>query len=479
MKKVVLVIPPQEKFNKDYLPSIGLGYIASCLERANYEVKIIDSHINNFDDEQTINKVLEEKPDAVGITANSHNRFHAISICKGIKKKSNNKIFISVGGCHFSPTAVSLLETVPEIDTVVIGEGERTFVDLLNNYFQNKSLDNVLGVVFRKSEKIVSTPLRPFIKNLDELPRPAWHLFELEKYDAKLEGEDETKSIGVMSSRGCPNACSFCVNSVFWKRIFRRHSPRRFIDDVEFLHKKYGYRGFDFWDDTITTVKDHIKGICEEILKRKLDIVWYARARVNTVDREILALMRKAGCKVISFGVESGSPEILKNIRKNITIDQVRKTVKICVDLNYIIKLFFMYNLPGETLKDIKVTRDLMRELKFYGPNVHVLPGFSLIYPGTEMEGMAKKENCLAHDFNWNSPVKFITSEKIGVNPIIPLYEQRQLKSEDIKTFLESKTVQFMELIKSISPAIKGVKSFGDFQYLLKRGVNYFKRKVS
>ncbi|XOB42198.1 MAG: B12-binding domain-containing radical SAM protein [Candidatus Nealsonbacteria bacterium] len=479
MKKIVLVIPPQEKFTKDYLPSLGLGYIAACLERANYEVKIIDSHINNFDDEQATNKVLEEKPDAVGITANSHNRFHAISVCKLIKRKSNNQTFISVGGCHFSPTAVSLLETVPEIDAVIIGEGEKTFVDLLNNYFQNKSLDNVLGIVFRKNGKIIKTPHRPFIKNLDGLPRPAWHLFELEKYDAKLEGEDETKSIGIMSSRGCPNACSFCVNSIFWKRIFRRHSPRRFVDDVEFLHKKYGYRGFDFWDDTITTVRKHIKGICEEILKRKLDIVWYARARVNTVDREILALMRKAGCKVISFGVESGNPEILKNIRKNITIEQVRKTVKICVDLNYIIKLFFMYNLPGETLEDIQVTRDLMRELKFYGPNVHVIPGFTLIYPGTEIENIAKREGSLAHNFNWNSPIKFTTNEKIGVNPTIPLYEQKQLKSEEIKSFLESKKTQNMEVIKSIPLVFRGIRNLADFQYFLQKGINYVKKSIS
>jgi len=479
MKKIILVIPPQEKFTKDYLPSIGLGYIASCLERAKYEVKIIDSHVNNFDDEQTINKVLGEKPDVVGVTANSHNRFRAISVCKGIKRKSNNQIFVSVGGCHFSPTAVSLLETVPEIDAVIIGEGEKTFVDLLNNYFQNRSLDNVSGIVFRKNGKIIKTPHRPFIRNLDELPRPAWHLFELEKYDAKLEGEDETKSIGIMSSRGCPNACSFCVNSIFWKRIFRRHSPRRFVDDVEFLHKKYGYRGFDFWDDTITTVRKHIKGICEEILKRKIDIVWYARARVNTVDREILALMKKAGCKVISFGVESGNPEILKNIRKNITVEQVRKTVKICVDLNYIIKLFFMYNLPGETLEDIKATRDLMRELKFYGPNVHVIPGFTLIYPGTEIENIAKREGSLPHDFNWNSPVKFTTNEKIGVNPTIPLYEQKQLKSGNIKAYLGSKKTQRMEVIKSIPLVFRGIRSLADFQYFLRKGINYVKKSIS
>jgi len=477
MKKVILIIPPQEKFHKDYLPSIGIGYLASSLEKANYEVGIIDSYAEGLDDEETIKKVLEEKPDVVGVTATSHNRFHAISICKEIKRKSNNQIFVVVGGCHFSPTAISTLDSIPEIDVVIQREGELTFVDLLNHYFQNKPFDDVLGIVFRKGRRIITTRPRSFVKNLDELPMPAWHLFNLERYNAKLEGEEETRSIGVMSSRGCPNECVFCANSSFWQRLFRRHSPKKFIDEVEFLYKNNGYHGFDFWDDTITIMRSHIEEICQEILKRKLDIVWYARARVNTVDKNLLILMRKAGCKVISFGVESGSPRILKNIKKHITIEQVKKVVKICADLKYIVKLFFMYSLPGETLDDIEATRNLMLELKFYGPNIHVLPGFTFIYPGTVLEEIAKKEEIL-EDFDWNIPVKFDINEKIGVNPTIPLYEQESLSVEEIKSFLDSGITQFIELAKSISFAIKGVRDFNDIHCLFKRGSSYLKRRI-
>jgi anaerobic magnesium-protoporphyrin IX monomethyl ester cyclase len=477
MKKVVLVIPPQEKFNKDYLPSIGVGYLASSLERAGYEVKIIDSHAEHLNDEETVNRIIEEKPEVVGVTASSHNRFHAISVCRGVKEKSNGDIFVTVGGCHFSPTAVSTLESIPEIDTVVLQEGELTFIDLLNGYFQKKPLENVLGIAFRRNGKVLINSPRPFIKDLDDLPMPAWHLFDFKKYDARLEGEEKTKSIGVISSRGCPNECVFCVNSSFWQRLLRRRSPKKFIDEVEFLHRNYGYNGFDFWDDTITIFKDHIREICEEIIRRKLDIVWYARARVNTVDRDILSLMRKAGCKVISFGVESGSPKILERIKKRITIDQVRKTVKTCAELKYIVKLFFIYSLPGETLEDIKATRDLMRELKFYGPNIHVLPGFTFIYPGTAIESIAKEEGTLSRDFNWNIPVEFDINNRINVNPTIPLYQQKDLKVEEIKSFLDSGKTKSLELIKSIPLAVKGVKNSEDFQYLLERGISYLRRK--
>ncbi len=476
--KIILVIPPQEKFTKDYLPSIGIGYLASSLEKASYEVKIIDSHIDNLNEQETIEQVLREKPDVMGVTCNSHNRFRAISVCRGVKKKSNNQILVCVGGCHFSSTYNDTLKNVPEIDVVVRQEGEETFVDLLNHYFQKRPLEEVLGITFRKNNKIINNSSRPFIRNLDDLPSPAWHLFKLEKYNAKLEGEEKTRSIGVMSSRGCPNACSFCVNSSFWQRVFRKHSPKRFVDEIEFLHRHYGFRGFDFWDDTIAIDRNHIKEICEEILKRRLDIIWYARARVDTVDREILTLMRKAGCKIISFGIESGSPRILKNIRKNITIAQAKETVKICADLGYIVKLFFMYSLPGETLQDVQKTRDLMRELKFYGPNIHVIPGFTLVYPGTEIESIARTESSLSRDFSWSNPVIFPFNKKIGENPTIPVFQQKKLKPEEIKSFLSSKKTCCLELIKSIFPAIKGIKDFKDLQYLFKRGINYFERKI-
>ena len=472
-----MIIPSQGKLTKDYLPSIGVGYVAASLERANFEASIIDSHAENLSDEETIEMAIKEGPDAVGINATSHNRFHAIAVARGIKRKSNGQIFVCVGGCHFSSTAQSILESVPEIDAVVRQEGEETFPELLNHYFSKKPFDDVLGITFRKNGGIVSNPPRPFIKNLDGLPLPAWHLFKLDKYEAKLEGEKNTKSIGIMSSRGCPNVCSFCASSNFWQRMLRRRSPEKFVDEIEFLNKKYGYRGFDFWDDTMTMVREHIQKICQEILKRKLDIVWYGRARVNTVDKEILALMRRAGCIAINFGVESGSPRILKNIQKNITLEQVKKVVKTCVDLDYIIKLCFMYSLPGETLEDVRKTRDLMRELKFYGPNVDVISAFTLIYPGTELEANAKRDGILPQDFNWSTPVEFPLNIKVEADPIIPLYEQKELKSGEIWDYLTSARTRRMELVKSIPLAINGIRNFEDLKYLLRRGIHYFERR--
>lgn len=128
-----------------------------------------------------------------------------------------------------------------------------------------------------------------------------------------------------------------------------------------------------------------------------------------------------------------------------------------------------MHSLPGETLKDVQITRDLMRELKFYGPNIRVAPAFTFIYPGTEMETIAKREGSLMQDFNWSVPVEFVFNRKIGVNPSIPIYNQKGLKAEEISDFIDSPKTRYLELIKSVFPAIKGIKSFGDFKHLFKR----------
>lgn len=195
------------------------------------------------------------------------------------------------------------------------GEGEITVVELLDTHFNKGDLNKMLGIAYKRSGEIINNPKRPLIENLDSIHMPAWHLFNLSKYKAVLEGEYKTRSIGVISSRGCPNQCSFYANASFWNTL-RLHSPKNFVDGVEFLHKEYNYQSFDFWDDTITLVREHILDICQEIINRGLDIVWYARARVDTVDEEMLKTMKKAGCRIISFGVESGSKNILKNIKK-------------------------------------------------------------------------------------------------------------------------------------------------------------------
>jgi anaerobic magnesium-protoporphyrin IX monomethyl ester cyclase len=449
-KKVVLVIPPQAEMTKEYLPSIGVAYLAAVLEKNGYGVKIIDSFAMGFNGGQTVDSILKESPFLVGVSANTHNRFNAIEIFKQVKERSNNEIFTVAGGPHFSLIPEQALANIPSLGAVVRGEGEETLLQLANHLVKYSRINpgelmNVPGLTFRGDDGIISTPNRDFIKNLDELPSPAWHLFNLDKYNARLEGTISYRAIGISSSRGCPQDCIFCVNSAFWKKFFRRHSPKRFVDEVEFLHKTYGYRAFDFWDDTLTVFKPHAMEICNEIINRGLTIKWYARARVNTVDLELLSLMKKSGCEVISFGVESGSEKILKVIQKNITLKQVRDAARFCKELDLITKFFFIHSLPQETEDDLNLSLDLMNELNSYSPKFHCYDSIARIYPGTQLETLAKNEGRFPIDFNWCKEGQVNIDEGIKNNSTfyihdnIPLFENKDLPIKKIIEIVKQK----------------------------------------
>lgn len=469
---IALVIPPLEKIDKEYMPNIGIGYLAAALENSGYQVFIFDSFIEGYDEESVAEAAARSGAEAVGITTTTNNRFRAIKTIKLIKSKKPG-IFVFVGGRHFHHTAESALKNVPEIDAVVRGEGELAIVEILNKYFASQSINNVKGLVYRDGDKIITNPLQPLIKDLDSLPFPAWHLFKLEKYIASLSGEyNGLKSIGVISSRGCPNLCTFCANASFWNTL-RLRSPKNFVDEVEMLNKKYGYKTFNFWDDTMTMVPSHILGICDEIIKRKLDIVWYARARVNTVNENMLKKMKEAGCTVISYGIESGSPRILKSIKKNITVEQVLKAYDLSLRLGFVTKAFLMESFPGETLDDLKQTYDLKMKLLMIGAkyrkSVHTYSGnCTLIYPGTEIENIALRENFLPTDFDWNKSCRLPLNEKFKAGHTVPLYESPTLKLKEIKKFDTNYNKKLGVLFKKFIYHISLIRNISDIKHIAK-----------
>ena len=476
--KVVLTTSPRAEgdLERSGLPFLGIGYIGSWLKKYGYGVKIIDPHVLSLGVEESVEKILEYNPQAVGVTATTDNRFKAIDLIKKLKGK-NPDLFIFVGGPHFAMTARNALEKIPEIDVVVKGEGEITSQELLDAVQKNNSFNTIRGIFYRDSNsgKIVETPDRPFVRNIDIFPIN-WDLYEMDNYYRNIDGT-KIRGIGVISSRGCPNRCAFCVNAAFRKGIMRLRDPIKFVDEVEFLKNKYGFRGFDFWDDTMTVVKEHVRKICEEILRRKLDIIWYARARVNTVDRDLLKLMRKAGCIRISYGVESGSPRILRIIRKNITLEQTINAVKQASDMGMSIVTNFMVNLPYETENDLKMTIELMKKLAKI-KNVIPAYGFSIIYPGIEMEEMAKKEGILPKDFSWNEPYRSKKYKIAGVDPSLPLMEWPGHEIEKIKAIMTKELGLRGGFLRTGFGKFKKIRSFSEFRELAKTGIRYLSAKL-
>lgn len=472
--KIILTTSPRAEgdLERKGLPFLGIGYIAAYVEKfSHHQVEIFDVHTYGLNASQAAEKILEKKPDVVGIHSITDNRFKAIALAKELKKRNKN-IIVLMGGPHFSLTAKNALEIIPEIDYIIRGEGEKSVAQFLNILENKGDISEVSGLAYRtKSGEIMEKPLTDLIMNLDELPMPAWHLFDLEQYTKPIDGTN-IRSVGVLSGRGCPNVCVYCANA---RSVLRLRSPKNFVDEVEFLNKEYGYKGFDFWDDTLTMVNSHVRGVCEELLKRNLDIVWYARARVNTVNKELLGLMKKAGCIRISYGVESGSPRILEIIKKNITIDQVKNAVQWSSEVGMIVLTNFMVNLPDETLDDLKQTIGLMKWINGV-KNSCAAYGFTVIYPGTELELMAKQRGIMPKDFSWNKPYESPKYKVAGTDPSLFYMEWPGAELEKIKAVMTRELgIRGNVFKKGFNKLIK-IKSFGELKELIRAGINYFKK---
>ncbi|MDD2688917.1 MAG: radical SAM protein, partial [Candidatus Omnitrophica bacterium] len=267
-----------------------------------------------------------------------------------------------------------------------------------------------------------------------------------------------------------------------YKGSLRVRSARSFVDEIEFLRDSYQYNAFDFWDDTMTMLRPHIENICEEILARDIKIKWYCRARVNTVDKNLLKLMKQSGCIAISYGVESGSNRMLAAINKGITRVQSEEAIRISSELGLMVTAFFILSLPGENISDIDATLDLMKKFRKYH-NVRCFYCFSIIYPGTDLEKMAIKEDLLPTDFSWHKPYTFVKNKIVGNDPTLPCYENPYLKIEEIKAHVlksDSPGLNFKKAVRKISRIrhiadIKDIASFFAKYFLRNRtGKNDF-----
>ena len=455
--KVLLISAPETKITRSYMPPLGILYVAAALEKEKHEVAFIDAYPEGLGVNDVVDKVARLEPNVIGITSTTENRFQAIELCKYIKKLSKD-ILTVWGGPHASLTGEDILANVPEVDIVVVGEGEITILELLKNFRKKENLSEISGIIFRDNETIVRTNPRNFIQPLDDIPFPARHLLKKQYYHTVLEGEGKTETVGVISSRGCPQRCAFCANSALSMRHLRLRSPNNFVDEIEEINKQRGIRGFDFWDDTITINRKHIEGICYEIIKRKLDIVWYARARVNTVDVPLLTLMKKAGCVSIGFGIESGSDAVLKKIKKGISVKQAREAVKSAANIGLYVRCFFIVSLPGETFSDVEKTVNFMEELSNYNQNIQTTYAFAKIYPGTELETIALREAILSKDFSWSLYQELPKSRLFDSNPTIPLFENSSLSLEEIKSYILKRQYNKFQLIKKGIAKIKGIR---------------------
>ncbi|MBU0701371.1 B12-binding domain-containing radical SAM protein [bacterium] len=409
------------------MPPLGLCWIAAVLEKNGYLVNILDLDWDNT----CLESVIEaEHPKMVCLSGTSHTRFESFNLAKIIKEKDPS-IVVCYGGCHATFTADDTLSHVNAIDIIVKGEGEYTVLDIAGVIIRNKGkLQDVMGISYRDGDKIVHNPSRPPITDLDSLPFPARHLLKMEYYRPKLEFLNVTSTL-VMTSRGCPVNCSYCSASAMWGRRYTTRSPQNVADEVEMLIKEYGVEGIEFQDSTITLNRDHIEGLCDEFERRKLKFPWLCELRVNTVDKDLLRRMQKAGCYYIWFGLESASPQVLKKMKKGITIEQVENVINWAVELGIYTRVFITYGHIGETYEDAMTTWKFVQKHKNKITDLGSGTGI-LIYPGTMVEKYAYEIGCLPSNFSWATPYYNKDNEFLIIAPEIPVLIQPQFGYQEL-----------------------------------------------
>jgi anaerobic magnesium-protoporphyrin IX monomethyl ester cyclase len=385
--KILLVNPPEASQNGFSNPPIGLAYLASTLEKNHFQVRIADGFL--LGKEGVKDAINQFDPQIVGITCYTPGRLEAINIAN-VAKSLNRKIITVIGGAHATIMWKQILENYDFIDICVIGEGEQTLLEIA----QGLPIENIAGIAYKKNNAVIKNKPREYIINLDDIPFPAWHLLDLNKYpiqDRKVvNGIDLSKElrISVIFTRGCIGNCSFCSTWWIWKN-HRVRSAKNMVDELELLHTKYKIKHFVFADDEFSEDIKSTKELCKEIINRKLNIVWFATSRVDRVDKELLELMHQAGCYEISFGIESGSQKILDIIGKKTTVEQGKRAIYETLNAGIIPYPLLIVGNVGETKQTINETIDFLNEfdIKEFG---HV--GGLWVLPGTKLYQNFKKE---------------------------------------------------------------------------------------
>jgi anaerobic magnesium-protoporphyrin IX monomethyl ester cyclase len=407
--KVALITPPALDIGQGWCPNlpIGLAYLAAALEKGDYELTVFDCPALRIDHEKLRANIASFEPNVVGITSVTPTIKSALLAAHVSKETCPNAIVV-FGGPHATFMDSQILSEHPDVDIVVRGEGEETLLELLRHLFNSGDLQAVSGISFRKNGQIIRTPNRPFIQNLDELPRPAYQYFSLNRY--QFFGKT---ILPILTSRGCPFQCSYCVSSRMVGKMFRARSPNNVADELEWLRDVHGAGAFSFYDDAFTYDKNRAIKICEEIKKRNIGIPWDCQTRVDQISEETLVKMRDADCQLVSFGAESGCQTILDAVKKRTTIEQNERAVRLAKEVGLSVAMSVIIGYPGETTDTLKQTFDFIRKTK---PD-YVYLCLATPYPGTDLRS-------LLEDLGWKMSTEwshYDLQTPVFENPFLPV----------------------------------------------------------
>ena len=383
------------------LPPLGIIYLATILRERGIEVSVLDQPAKGFTVEETVKWVKTEDPDLLGFSTCAKSSRTASEISKEVKK--NNPNILIVFGNHFATfNTERILRKYPAVDLIVRGEGETTVIDLVNCLKNKRKLKNIQGISFNHNGKVVSTPDRPLIDDINSIPFPDRDLLDVE-YKAQLAGAQlgRKKFTSIVSSRGCTYSCRFCGCSQISKRRWRPRSVENTIEELLYLRSE-GYQQFLFVDDNLTLSQKRMIKLCKRIRQEKLNIEWSCEGRVDHCSYEMMKELHRAGCQAILFGIESANQRILDYYNKQITTQQSKNAVKTArkagIDM---IAGSFIIGALDETREEMQNTFQFAKQLPIDFPKFNFLRA----YPGTEIWNELIMKGHLNEENHWETGV--------------------------------------------------------------------------
>ncbi len=404
-------------------PTVGLLTLAAMLEKHGHEVQILDMSYQQYDYRTVEKKIQEFQPDVIGVTVTTPlmNQIRDIST---FVKTQYPHIMMVAGGPHVSALPIESLEE-SMLDVVVVGEGDLTLPDILNG----TEFTDVLGIFYRDEDgRIHGNPARPYIENLDDLPMPAWHLFNSVDYRDRMSRllVKKTPCGWIEFSRGCIYKCDFCASKNTMAYGYRKKSPKRCAEEVKLLYE-YGWREFALADDIFTSDRAWAKEVCKEIIKTGLGVPWSCMdgIRVESAEEELFQLMRQAGCYRVSFGIETGNADVLKGFGKGgkASLKEGINAVKLAHKANIDVNAYFMLGLSPDTEESMQDTIDYAKSV----PLDMLKFGIAIAFPGTKMFH-DYRERYRINSYNWDDYIVYTSK---------PLFSHPNLKFETVQKYMK------------------------------------------
>lgn len=425
--KILLVTPNITGiYGKPSSPPVGIAYLMSYLNSKGHEATVLDLCVEKKSFNY-IGAIKDFDPDIIGISFTSYKYKRSYALISEIKKKTKTPVVI--GGAHVSVLRDRILSEC-EADYAIYGEGEQALLNLADG----KNPQEIKSLIWRNGKDIVINPQESYIADLDTLPFPEYEFFKIDRY--------ASKRISITTARGCPHMCVYCAVDRVIGRRFRTRSPKNVVDEIDGWYKK-GYRNFGFNDDTFTENTKRAEDICDELVKRGIDIKWDLRTgiRVDRVNETLLKKLKNAGCEFVAFGIESADEKVLKAMKKGTTPDQARVAVRMAKKAGLGVGGFFMIGNPQDSYEAFRKTYNFAKEepfdeIRFY----NVEP-----YPGTELQELINKEG------------RFFVPMEVSLNSYSrwnrePIFEFSGFPKKDrIKAFNEGEALVVNRLIARVA----------------------------